>query len=166
MKGCRRRRRWWWVRTRAWTGRTRMARWRLRWRSTTHRRRRLHHVVNFLPPASAPAPVRRTQQQQQQSCMGPQPEGTFLLLGMDMGMSVALESSQLQAGTMATETRKHDHGPLSSLTTMKGGHGRGRLTLVLVPADGGPHQQLCWQPAQLLMGIPTGTPEPSHGLDM
>ena len=59
---------------------------------------------NFPPPA--PAPVRRTQRQQQQPRMGPQ--GTFPLSGTGMGMPVSVYSSQLKAGTTATERKHYD----------------------------------------------------------
>ena len=138
---------------------------------------------NFLPPAPAPAPLRRTQQQRQQPRMGPQ--GTFPLSGMDMGMPVIMGFSRLQAGTTATEKKHeddndHERGPwpgeahIGTSTSTGKRRTMGFPTLNDHPSQLGrkshssrPHQPqpqpLRRQQAQL-MGIPTGTSEPSHGL--
>jgi hypothetical protein len=106
---------------------------------------------NFLP--SAPAPVRKSQQQQQQPRMGPQ--GTFPLSAMGMGMPVMVGNSQLQAGTTVTKARKHDNDNDDE---------RGRKSHSSRSHQPQP-QPLRRQQGQLLMGVPTGTSEPSHGLD-
>ena len=138
---------------------------------------------SFLLPASAPAPLRRTQEHRQQPRMGPQ--GAFPLSGMGMGIPMSVEPSQLQAGTTATE-KKHDddngdkRGPWPGEAHTGTSTGRRRTvrfpTLNDHPSQLGrkshssqPHQPqpqpLRRQQAHLLMGIPTGTSEPSHGLD-
>jgi hypothetical protein len=136
---------------------------------------------NFLPTASAPAPLRRTRQHQQQPHMGPQ--GTFPLSGMGMGILMLVEPSQLQAETMTMEKKHEDdnddeRGPGEART----GTSTGRRRTVKFPTlndhpsqlsrkshSSRPHQPqpqpLRRQQAHLLMGIPTGTSEPSHGLD-
>jgi hypothetical protein len=129
---------------------------------------------NFLLPAPASAPVRKTQHQQQQPHMGLQ--GTFPLSGMGMGMPQVMSYSQLQAGMMATD-KKHDDdnddesGPCQWPGEAHTGTSTSRRRIF--PSQGRssqpphPHPQpqpLRRQPAQLLMGIPTGT-FASHGLD-
>ena len=137
---------------------------------------------NFLPSAPAPAPLRRTQYQKQQPRMGP--HGTFPLSGMGMGMPLILVPSQLQAATTVTEKHNDDNDnergrwPGEAHTGTSTSRRRRFPTLNGLndhPSQGRssqPHhlhpqpqpQPLRRQPAQLFMGIPTGTSEPSHGL--
>ncbi|KAI0270064.1 hypothetical protein BGY98DRAFT_1179980 [Russula aff. rugulosa BPL654] len=139
---------------------------------------------NFLSPAPAPAPVRKTQHQHQQPRMGPQ--GTFPLSGMGMGMPAGSGFSQLQAGTTATEKKhdddnNHSRGPwpgeahtgtsTSRRRTMRfptlNDHPNqlGRKSHSSRPHQPQPQPQPLRRQQAQLMGIPTGTSEPSHGLD-